>query len=228
MVSITSMTDRMQQDQESLVLRRRMVESQIKPRGVRDPRVLEAMMTVPRERFVAPAHRAEAYEDRALPVAHGQTISQPFIVAYMTEQLALTPDDRVLEIGTGTGYQAAILAQLCRHVYTVERIPELQAEAASILRDLNLRNVSMSTGDGSLGLPLHAPYDCILVTAAAPQTPTSLVEQLVDGGRLVVPVGGPSEQIIVRVVRRGARSTETPMLACRFVKLIGKEGWDYD
>jgi protein-L-isoaspartate(D-aspartate) O-methyltransferase len=225
MVGNTSMTDGKKRDQESLALRRRMVEDQIKPRGIRDARVLEAMMTVPRELFVPPGLRAEAYDDRALPVAHGQTISQPFIVAYMTEQLALTPEDRVLEIGTGTGYQTAILAHLCRQVYTVERIAALQAEAENVLRDMNLKNVTMSTGDGSLGLPEHAPYDSIMVTAAAPHTPVPLVEQLAEGGRLVVPVGGAFEQTIVRVVRRGDRSTETPMLACRFVKLIGKEGW---
>ena len=219
------MSDENQQEEEWLDRRRRMIEYQIRPRGVRDQRVLEAMMTVPRERFLPPSLREEAYEDRALPIRHGQTISQPFIVAYMTEHLAPMPNDRVLEIGTGTGYQTAILALLCRHVYTIERIPELQAEAAAILADLNLTNISMSTGDGSVGLSAHAPYHCILVTAAAPEVPAPLVEQLVDDGRLVVPVGGEHEQTIVRVVRRGTRSIETPLLACRFVKLIGKAGW---
>lgn len=219
------MSDENQQEEEWLARRRRMIEYQIRPRGVRDQRVLEAMMTVPRERFLPPSLQKEAYEDRALPIRHGQTISQPFIVAYMTEHLAPMPNDRVLEIGTGTGYQTAILALLCRHVYTIERIPELQAEAAAILADLNLTNISMSTGDGSVGLSAHAPYHCILVTAAAPEVPAPLVEQLVDDGRLVVPVGGEHEQTIVRVVRRGTRSIETPLLACRFVKLIGKAGW---
>jgi protein-L-isoaspartate(D-aspartate) O-methyltransferase len=222
------MADEKREKDRWLAPRRRMIEDQLRPRGIADKHVLDAMMTVPRERFLPSSIQDEAYDDRALPVGHGQTISQPYIVAYMTEKLAVTPADRVLEIGTGTGYQTAILALLARHVYTIERIPELRDKAARILGDLDLANISMSTGDGSLGLQAHAPYDCILITAAAPQVPASLVEQLAEGGRLVAPVGGAHEQTIVHVVRRGARSVETPLLACRFVRLIGKEGWNGD
>jgi protein-L-isoaspartate(D-aspartate) O-methyltransferase len=222
------MTDEQQPQDEWLLLRKRMIDNQIRPRGIRDDRVLEAMMTVPRERFLPISLHHEAYDDRALPVGHGQTISQPFIVAYMTEKLALTPGDRVLEIGTGTGYQTALLALLCRHVYTVERIPELQDQAAATLGELGVDNVSFSAGDGSLGLPTHAPYDRILVTAAAPKVPSALTRQLVDGGQLVIPVGGAHEQSIVHVIRKGHKTVETPLLGCRFVKLIGKEGWESD
>ena len=216
------------QQQESDWLRRRkaMVDNQIRPRGIHDRRVLTAMMNIPREKFVPAGQRRSAYEDRALAVGHGQTISQPFIVAYMTEKLAVTPTCRILEIGTGTGYQTAILACLCREVFSIERLGALKKRAAQTLSGLNLTNVTMTIGDGSLGLPLHAPYDRILVTAASPHVPTPLVDQLLDGGRIVLPVGGENEQTIVCVDRRGSRTIETPMLACRFVKLIGEQGWD--
>ena len=203
-----------------------MVEQQIRRRGVRDERVLDAMLTVPREDFVPSGVRSAACDDRALAISHGQTISQPFIVAYMTEQLAVLPDARVLEIGTGTGYQTAILARLARHVFTAERIEALERQAAANFAKLNVTNVTMWVGDGSLGLPTYAPYDRIMVTAAAPRIPSSLVDQLVDGGVLVIPVGSASEQTVVRVVRKGQRTIETPTLACRFVKLIGEKGWD--
>ena len=143
----------------------------------------------------------------------------------MTELLAPASSDRVLEIGTGTGYQTAVLALLCRHVYTIERIVALHERAAAVLTDLNIKNVSLSVGDGSLGLPESAPFDRIIVTAAAPTVPKSLIGQLVDEGRLVIPVGSDREQTVVRVIRHGQRTIETPMLACRFVKLIGTEGW---
>ena len=216
------------QPNEWLALRRQMVDKQIRLRSVRDQGVLDTMMALPRERFVPSDVRSAAYEDRALPIGHGQTISQPFIVAYMTEQLSLTPDARVLEIGTGTGYQTAVLALLAKHVFTVERIAALQQQAAANLAELNLSNITMSVGDGSLGLEAHAPYDRILGTAAAPKVPRPLVDQLVDGGVLVIPVGGEREQTIVRVIRKGRRTVETPMLACRFVQLIGQEGWHVD
>jgi protein-L-isoaspartate(D-aspartate) O-methyltransferase len=208
-----------------LVLRQRMIEQDIRRRGVRDPRVLDAMATIPRERFVPPAVRASAYDDHPLPIDFGQTISQPFIVAYMTELLAVTPDAKVLEIGTGSGYQTAVLARLARTVHTVERLDALRESAAQAIAELQLTNVVLHAGDGSLGLPALAPFDRIIVTAAAPRVPVSLVEQLVDGGRLVIPVGGDTEQTIVLVIRKGSRTIETPMLACRFVKLIGQEGW---
>jgi protein-L-isoaspartate(D-aspartate) O-methyltransferase len=206
--------------------RQRMIEEQIRSRGVHDPRVLDAMASVPRERFVPPSERSMAYEDRALPIECGQTISQPFIVGYMTEVLAVTPDSNVLEIGTGSGYQTAVLARLARVVHSVERIDALRERAAENLAGLQLTNIFLHSGDGSLGLPAFASFDRIIVTAAAPRIPPSLVEQLVDGGRLVIPVGGPTEQTVVCVVREGSKTVETPMLACRFVKLIGREGWD--
>jgi len=208
-----------------LVSRERMIEQDIRRRGVRDPRVLDAMAIIPRERFVPPAQRAFAYEDHALPIDFGQTISQPFIVAYMTERLAVKPDAKVLEIGTGSGYQTAVLARLARTVHSVERIDALRERAAQTIAELQLTNVVFHPGDGSLGLPAFAPFDRIMVTAAAPRVPPTLVEQLADGGRLVVPVGGDTEQTIVEVVRKGSRTIETPKLACRFVKLIGQEGW---
>ena len=205
-----------------------MVDEQLRARGVKNDRVLDAMMTIPRERFVPPGQRAKAYEDRALPIGQGQTISQPFIVAYMTAQLEPWPNHRVLEIGTGTGYQTAILAMLSGHVYTIERITALQQDAIEVLASLNLHNITFATGDGSVGLIDTAPYDRILVTAAAPKVPGPLIDQLVDGGCLVVPVGTTKEQTLIRVVRKGKRTIETRMLGCRFVKLIGTEGWSAD
>lgn len=209
-------------------LRRQMVEKQIRRRGIKDQRVLDAMIAIPRERFVPEGARADAYEDRALPIGHDQTISQPYIVAYMTEQLCVAPDARVLEIGTGTGYQTALLALLAKQVFTIERLPALHEQAARNLTVLDRTNITMSVGDGSLGMPVHAPYDRIIATAGAPSVPGPLVDQLVDGGVLVIPVGGKTEQTIVRVVREQRRTIETPTLACRFVKLIGHEGWHID
>ncbi len=211
---------------EWLIRRQRMVETQIRGRGVRDERVLNAMLTIPRERFLPREMRQEAYEDRAVPIGYGQTISQPYIVAYMTEQLRVDPDSTVLEIGTGSGYQAAILAVLCKHLCSVERIPELHERAKETLAALNLTNVNLVVDDGSVGLPKHAPYDRIMVTAGAPQIPQGLISQLVDGGIMVLPVGRDQDQTIVRVVRNGNRTIETPLLPCRFVKLIGEKGWD--
>lgn len=205
--------------------RRTMVDKQLRPRGISDPRVLDAMMTIARELFVPSDLRNSAYENRALPVGLGQTISQPFIAAFMTQQLGLTPSSRILEIGTGTGYQTAILAMLSAQVYTVERFSALMEGARKNLEHLNLTNITMSVGDGSVGLPQEAPFDRILVTAAAPSTPLALVDQLVDGGVMVIPVGGSAEQTIVRVTRHATGTTETELLPCRFVKLVGKEGW---
>jgi len=202
-----------------------MVEDQIRRRGIIDQRVLDAMLTVPREQFIPENVRAAAYDDRALPIGYDQTISQPYIVAYMTQHLAITPEARVLEIGTGTGYQTALLTLLAGHIYTVERIAALRERAAANLDAVNITGVTMSVGDGSLGWREHAPYDRILATAGAPTVPEPLVEQLVDGGIMVLPVGAQAEQTIVRVVRKGNRTIETPMLACRFVKLIGEAGW---
>ena len=205
-----------------------MVDEQIRGRGIRDPRVLEAVLKVPRHEFLPPSLGCTAYDDRAQPIGHGQTISQPYIVAFMTEQLSVSAEHTVLEIGTGTGYQTAVLALLAKHVYTVERIAALQQQAAASLERLGLTNIAMSVADGTLGLASSAPFDRVIVTAAAPKVPAPLVTQLRDGGILIMPVGAREEQTIVRVERRGTRTVETPLLACRFVKLIGREGWTTD
>ncbi|UCE61378.1 MAG: protein-L-isoaspartate(D-aspartate) O-methyltransferase [Phycisphaerales bacterium] len=219
------MTEKQANSDDWLQLRQRMVENQIRNRGVNDQRVLEAMRRIPRERFVPVESRSAAYADRAVYVGQGQTISQPYIVAYMSQKLNPTPDCRVLEVGTGTGYQTAILALLCKHVYTIERISSLQRNARKVLAQLEINNVSMFVGDGTIGLEEQAPFDRILVTAAGPKIPQALIEQLEHGGRLVIPVGGKSEQRIVAVTRKGPQVTETPLLPCRFVRLVGQEGW---
>jgi protein-L-isoaspartate(D-aspartate) O-methyltransferase len=203
-----------------------MVQTQIRDRGVLDPRVLEAMGQVPRECFVPPGLESHAYGDCALNIGYGQTISQPYMVAMMTEALALTGHERVLEIGTGSGYQAAVLSALAAEVISVERIPELASEAATRLHELGYHNVRVEVGDGSLGLPQHAPFGGILVTAAAPAAPPPLLSQLhADGGRLVLPVGDRSLQQIHIVRRDGTEFTTEKRTACRFVPLLGEEGW---
>ena len=205
--------------------RREMVQVQLASRGIRDRRVLEVMGRIPRERFVPEACRSEAYEDRALPLRLGQTISQPYMVAYMTELLDPRPGMRVLEVGTGSGYQCAVLASLAGWVHSVERLSDLASRAERLLAELGIESVTVHRGDGSLGLPSEAPFERILVTAGAPQVPQALVEQLSVGGRLVVPVGGSGQQVVVRVDRSKGRFVETPGLACRFVRLVGGQGW---
>ncbi len=205
--------------------RRHMVDTQIRARGITDERVLQAMEQVPRERFIGPDQRASAFADRALTIAHGQTISQPFMVAAMTAKLQVQPHHRVLEIGTGSGYQTAILARLARQVYTIERIEPLCAASQQMLASLGITNVTFRTGDGSLGWPEQAPFECIIATAGAPGIPNALVEQLTDGGRLVIPVGSQYEQILTVVERWAGRTREIPSIPCRFVKLIGREAW---
>ena len=207
--------------------RRRMVEAQIARRGVRDPAVLAAMAEVPREEFV-PAHRAgDAYGDAPLPIGEGQTISQPYIVALMTEALRLTRGDRVLEIGTGSGYAAAVLSEIAAEVYTIERLAPLADSARHRLADLGYDTVHVQCGDGTLGWPEHAPYDAIVATAGGPEVPNALLEQLAIGGRLVMPVGAsPHEQHLVRVVRKTADDYDHEDLgAVAFVPLIGAQGW---
>jgi protein-L-isoaspartate(D-aspartate) O-methyltransferase len=198
-----------------------MVETQLAGRGIRDARVLEAMRKVPRHRFLPPERVDLAYADQAVPLELGQTISQPYVVAAMTEALRIGPEDRVLEVGTGSGYQAAVLAHLADVVYTVERIGSLAATAERLLGELGLGKVHVRVGDGSLGWPEHAPYDAIVVTAAAPSVPPALRDQLSDdGGRLVAPVGGPALQQLTRYVREGTTFVSETLMGCRFVPLV--------
>jgi protein-L-isoaspartate(D-aspartate) O-methyltransferase len=210
---------------------RRMVHEQLERRGIRNPRVLEAMATTPREAFAAGKDAldpARAYADGALPVGRGQTLSQPYMVAAMTEALAPTAGARVLEIGTGTGYQTAILAAVSGHVWTIERDPILAREARARLRELGVTNVEFRVGDGTLGWPEEAPFDGILVTAAAPSVPDSLLEQLAPGGRMIIPVGTREMQELL-LVERGDGGVETrTLMECRFVPLVGEEGWRPD
>jgi len=202
-----------------------MVERQIAARGVRDPRVLEALRDVPRHLFVPEDQKPHAYEDRALPIASGQTISQPYIVAIMTELLAPDPDHDVLEIGTGSGYQTAILSRLAKHVVTIERHPQLALTAEQVFSALGLMNVDIRVGDGTEGLPAEAPFDRILVTAGAPSIPEALKQQLSDGGRLVLPVGPAGYQHLTVIDRFGNSFEQQEHEACVFVPLIGRHGW---
>ena len=206
--------------------RRRMVDLQIADRGIRDPRLLAAMAEVPRHLFVPPQYDRDAYADAPLPIGNGQTISQPYIVALMTELLHLGPGDRVLEIGAGSGYQAAILARLAATVITIERIGAVAAQARANLAAVGAKNVEVIEGDGTLGYPASAPYNGILVTAATPTIPQPLTEQLADRGRLVAPVGGRAVQDIVILERHGSRYREERREGVRFVPLIGKYGWE--
>jgi protein-L-isoaspartate(D-aspartate) O-methyltransferase len=201
--------------------RERMVDDQIIPRDVTDPIVLQAMRRVPRQEFVPPEYLGQSYENHPLPIGYGQTISQPFIVAYMSENLALKPGDRVLEIGTGSGYQAAVLSPLAGQVYTVEIVPELAARSAALLKQLGCSNVTVRQGDGYLGWPEQAPFDAIMVTAAAPRIPEPLKRQLRDGGRLIIPVGEEWQELVL-VTRRGERFEERRVLPVRFVPMTGK------
>jgi len=201
--------------------RLRMVSEQIEARGIADARLLAALRRVPRHAFVPAAERAHAYEDRALAIGHGQTISQPYVVALMTELAALRPDARVLEIGTGSGYQAAVLAELAGAVYSIEIVAPLARRAAATLAELGYRAVHVRAGDGYRGWPEAAPFDAILVTAAAPRVPPALLEQLAPGGRLVIPLGGAEQQLEVH--RRTERGFEVErVLAVRFVPMTGE------
>ncbi|MBW2035960.1 MAG: protein-L-isoaspartate(D-aspartate) O-methyltransferase [Deltaproteobacteria bacterium] len=209
-------------------LRERMVSTQIEARGINDQRVLAAMRKVPRHLFVSEAFQDQAYGDFPLPIGEGQTISQPYIVAEMTQALELTKDDRVLEIGTGCGYQAAILAELAYRVYTIERIRSLFITARKTLDRLHYHNVVARCSDGTLGWPEESPFDAIIVTAGAPEVPRALVDQLRTGGRLVIPVGGHFSQTLLKIIRQKDGLREINLGGCRFVKLIGKQGWQED
>jgi protein-L-isoaspartate(D-aspartate) O-methyltransferase len=209
--------------------RQTMVREHIAGRGVKDAKVLAAMKRVPREEFVPPALRDSAYADLPLPIGEGQTISQPFIVASMTEALQLTGRERVLEVGTGSGYAAAVLAEVADEVFTIERIPTLVTSAKAALERLGYGNVHVLVGDGTLGYPAGAPYDAIVVTAEGPRVPPALREQLKPGGRLVMPMGDPYNQTLIRLTRRAeGDDTIEELYPVRFVPLIGAEGWAPD
>jgi len=202
-----------------------MVVHQLRNRGIHDQRVLQAMDTVPRHEFV-PAHlQRDAYEDNPVPIGEGQTVSQPYIVALMLEVLEITAENRVLEIGTGMGYQAALLGQLAREVFTVERIPVLFLAARETLERLAYSNVTVINGDGSLGVPEHAPYDRIIVAAAALDVPAPLFEQLVEGGRMVIPVGPPDIQELLLIRKQDGGAVTQRLEGCRFVPLVGDQGY---
>jgi protein-L-isoaspartate(D-aspartate) O-methyltransferase len=205
--------------------REQMVRSQIEARGVRDERVLAAMRAVPRHLFVPAYQAGSAYRDTPLAIGQGQTISQPYIVALMTELLELRGDERVLEIGTGSGYQAAVLSRLAAEVITIERFASLAEEARERLTGLGMDNVRVEVGDGTLGWPQGAPYDAVIVTAASPDMPEPLPEQLADGGRLVAPVGPRWTQRLVRVRREGGAFKRESLIGVAFVPLIGAHGW---
>ena len=201
--------------------REAMVAEQIATRGVRDAKTLAAMRKVPRHLFVPPEVRRDAYSDSPLPIGQGQTISQPYIVAYMTEALKLQGGETVLEVGTGSGYQAAVLAEIAAHVYTIEIVTALADSARETLRRLGYERVSVRAGDGYAGWPEKAPFDAIMVTAAAPRVPEPLKAQLKDGGRLILPVGDDEQELIV-VTRRGEKFEESRVLGVRFVPMTGK------
>lgn len=201
------------------------IDDQLVARGIHDQRVLDAMRHVPRHMFVEPHTQSLAYADRALPIADGQTISQPYMVAAMTEALNLQGSERVLDVGTGSGYQAAILAVLARDVVTIERRPELADEARERLASLGYRNVRVVVGDGSVGYLEAAPYDGILVAAGSPRVPASLKRQLADGGRMVIPVGTAEQQWLTILTRHGDDFVESVGEGCVFVPLVGGEGW---
>jgi protein-L-isoaspartate(D-aspartate) O-methyltransferase len=211
--------------QEYSELRRAMVREQIRDRGIRARNVLDAMLAVPRHLFVPEEFRAAAYADQPLPIGEGQTISQPFMVAAMTVALELTGTERVLEIGTGSGYQAAILSLLAQELHTVERSTTLAQRAAERLTHLGYANVHVHAADGTLGWAEAAPYEGIIVTAAAPRVPPPLVEQLADGGRLVIPVGDEYQQELLLVRKAGEQTTSQVLHYCRFVPLVGLHGW---
>jgi len=205
--------------------RERMVENQIIRRGIKDERVLDVIRRVPRHLFVPQDIRHLAYSNGPLPIGYGQTISQPYIVALMTELLELTGKEKVLELGTGSGYQAAILSCLAREVYSIERHAALAEQAKKILAQLGYDNVVVRVSDGTLGWPEHAPYEAIIVTAAAPDVPQPLIDQLADGGRLVAPVGSRWSQVLVKVKRQGDMLTREHLTPVAFVPLIGEHGW---
>ncbi len=206
--------------------RARMVGKQLAGAGIKDIRVLDAMARIPRDMFVEEALAGKAYNDHPLPIGCKQTISQPYMVALMTEALCLQGNERVLEIGTGSGYQTAVLASLAETVYTIERIPFLLDKSRTLLAGLGYTNIKFKASDGTRGWPGRAPFDAIVVTASGPSVPRPLLEQLSAGGRLVIPIGGPDKQELVKIVRGNGEYIRYRMGGCRFVNLIGLHGWD--
>jgi protein-L-isoaspartate(D-aspartate) O-methyltransferase len=205
--------------------REKMVKKQLIPRGIKDAGVLEVMGKIPRDRFVEEALVGEAYNDHPLPIGHGQTISQPYIVALMTEALVLTGEEKTLEIGTGSGYQTAILADLSKKVYTVERIRPLLVKARNTLAELGYNNILFKAFDGTLGWKEFEPYDAIMVTAGAPKIPQPLLDQLAENGRLIIPVGNKFSQELIKVTRKKGNYLQENLGGCRFVDLVGVHGW---
>jgi protein-L-isoaspartate(D-aspartate) O-methyltransferase len=216
---------RMLEKKEYAALRAEMIEKQLRRRGVGDAELLAAMTAVPRHEFVAEELRSHAYDDLPLPIGGGQTISQPYMVAAMTAALHLQPSDRVLEIGTGCGYHAAVLSRLAKEIFTIERRPELASTASARLARLGYANAHVHCGDGTLGLPEFAPFDVILVAAAAPAVPKPLLAQLAEGGRMILPVGNTEHQELRLIEKRGDAFPTKMLEGCRFVPLVGYHGW---
>ncbi|MBI1869679.1 MAG: protein-L-isoaspartate(D-aspartate) O-methyltransferase [Chlamydiae bacterium] len=205
--------------------RERMVDDQLIARGIKEIRVLDVFRSIPRHLFVNESYRSQAYEDWPIPIGEGQTISQPYIVAVMLELLKLRGHERVLEVGTGSGYQTALLATLGCEVYTIERIPSLQESVKTILKNLGLQNIYFKVGDGSQGWEEYGPYAGIIVSAGAPETPQPLLDQLEEGGRLVIPLGERSSQRLMTFTRKGQGFVQKDVMGCVFVPLLGDQGW---
>ncbi len=214
-------------EEDALAARKAMVMVQIKQRGISDPKTLEALMTVERHRFVPDRLQNQAYDDKPLPIGEGQTISQPYIVAYMTEALSLVRTDKVLEIGTGSGYQAAILGELSDHVYTIEIIESLGLRAGALLQSLGYENIRVKVGDGYQGWVEHAPFDVIIVTCAPRHVPKPLQQQLQEGGRMIIPVGKPYQQKLVILRKLNGKLVQDDVLAVRFVPMVNDAGSTY-
>ncbi|HEX5876444.1 MAG TPA: protein-L-isoaspartate(D-aspartate) O-methyltransferase [Pyrinomonadaceae bacterium] len=218
---VSELTGSTQQSEEEFASQRRKLVEVLKSRGLKKQPVLDALRKVPRHKFVPASHQNRAYEDRALPIAHEQTISQPYIVGYMTEAADIAPGDRVLEIGTGSGYQAAVLAELAKEVYSIEIVPDLADSARNLLRELGYKNVQVKTGNGYLGWPEHAPFDAIVVTAAPPEVPQALVDQLAVGGTMVVPVGAEFQEMVI-ITKSESGVVQRRTIPVAFVPMVGK------
>ncbi len=207
------------------ILRKRMVQEQLVPRGIKDPRVLEVFSKIERHKFIPDDFRSSSYADYPVSIGEGQTISQPFIVALMTQSLEVNPEDKILEIGTGSGYQTAVLAGLAKEVYTIERIESLAKRAEALLKEIGYNNITIKVDDGTLGWKENAPFDKIIITAASPRIPLPLTEQLTEKGKLIVPLGESFSQVLTLVEKRADRLQYQQICGCVFVPLVGKYGW---